>query len=169
MQPSRHWGAVVLGALSQPRRWLSDRLQSQRWKPLCHFQDPLFIWVLMFPFKLCSLSPLQPHSLIHPDTHSPKKCYIFESSSGTISWCQPCVVWSDSHALWGGVNGWMDAQSTIALINTNSYARCIQVLLFFFFFLLQVMSVFLSEACCLLFWQPGNSPFPFPPKHFTLL
>lgn len=102
----------------------------------------------MFPFKLCTLSSPLPHSLIHPDTHihthththppPPKKCCIFESSSGTISWCQPCVVWSDSHALWGGVDGWMDAQSTIALINTNSYARCIQVSI--------------SSQCCFCFF-----------------
>lgn len=97
-----------------------------------HFQDPLFVLGLMFPFKqwtLSTLHPTQSSTQIHTHTHTlpPKICCIFVSSSGTISWCQACVVWSDSHALCSGVEGWMNAQSTIALINTNSYARCSQV------------------------------------------
>lgn len=76
----------------------------------------------MFPFKQWTLSTLHPtQSYTHPI------CCIFVSSSGTISWCQACVVWSDSHALCRGVEARLDAQSTIALINTNSYARCSQV------------------------------------------
>lgn len=97
-----------------------------------HFQDPSFH--LRPDVSLQALNPLTPppHSLTHPPTHTHthfplKICCIFVSSSGTISWCQACVVWSDSHALCGGLEGWMDAQSTIALINTNSYARCRQV------------------------------------------
>lgn len=95
-----------------------------------HFQDPFFILGLMFPFKqwtLSTLLPTQSSTQIHTYTPPLKICCIFVSSSGTISWCQACVVWSDSHALCRGVEGWMDAQSTIALINTNSYARCSQV------------------------------------------
>ena len=123
-----------------------------------HFQDPFFISGLMFPFKQWTLSTLHPTQsstqLTHTHTHThtpPKFCCIFVSSSGTMSWCQACVVWSDSHALCWGVEGWMDAQSTIALINTNSYARCSQVSI--------------SSRCSLgvvaQFWQLGNSLIPF--------
>lgn len=122
-------GAAVLGALFQPRRWLSNWLQSQCWEPLYHLQDPLFIGGLMLPFKQSPLHLTQSSTCTHTHIHTlPSKiCCISVSSSGVISLCQACVVWSDSHALCRRVEGWMEAQSTIALINTNSYARCSQV------------------------------------------
>lgn len=96
------------------------------------------IFRTLFSFKAwcfpSSSEPFQPSTpLSHPPryryTHTRllQVCCIFVSSSGAISWCQVYVVWNDSHALCGGEEGWMEAQSTIALINTNSYARCSQV------------------------------------------
>lgn len=151
-------GVVAVGALAQPSWWLSNWLQSQSWEPLCSLQDPLYsLEAWCFP---SSSQPSQ-HStpLSHPHGYtniytSPEICCIFMSSSGATSWCYACrFFWSDSHALWRAVEGWMGAQSAIAFINTNSYARCSQVSI--------------SSQCSFSlgvnahFWQLGNSLIPF--------
>lgn len=152
-------GAAVLGALSQPRRWLSNWLQSQRWEPLTIFRTLFSFEAWCFPSSSEPSHPSTP--LSHPprNTHTHtntlplKICCIFVSSSGTLSWCQACVVWSDSHALCGGVEGWMDAQSTIALINTNSHARCSQVSI--------DSQCSFSSGVIAHFWQLCDSLIPF--------
>lgn len=79
-----------------------------------------------------SLRNTPPHSVIPTDTQTYTLPLKF-----VVSLCHPLALrldfnacrffWSDSHALWRAVEGWMGAQSAIAFINTNSYARCSQV------------------------------------------
>lgn len=119
-------GVVAVGALAQPSWWLSNWLQSQSWEPLCCLQDPLYsLEAWCFP------------SSSQPSQHSTPLSHPHRYTKFVVSLCHPLALrldfnacrffWSDSHALWRAVEGWMGAQSAIAFINTNSYARCSQV------------------------------------------
>lgn len=91
----------------------------------------VFIGGLMFPFKQSAFAALHPtQSSTDTQTYTLPLKFV-------VSLCHPLALrldfnacrffWSDSHALWRAVEGWMGAQSAIAFINTNSYARCSQV------------------------------------------